>query len=264
MKVFRSFIFSLFISSIICSTQVFALSLKTAPLQYSDRGTVLEGQVVFDESQKEKRPVVIVFHDWMGPSAVTMDAAKKVVENGYVAFIADVYGKGVRPKDVKEAGEQSGIYKGDRALMRARAQAALEAVKNISQADTSKVGAIGFCFGGTVALELARAGAPVLGSVSFHGGLETPDIALAKNIKGKILALHGADDPFVPVKDVEAFEREMTEAKADWQLIKFGGAVHAFTNKTVDELHLPGAAYNKEADLRSFQYMKNFFGEVFE
>ena len=241
-----------------------AAPLHTVSLPYKDHDVTLEGKYVFDQSIEGKRPVVLVFHDWMGPSEVTDDAADKVAAAGYLAFIADIYGKGVRPQNPAEAGETASKFKNDRALMRSRAQAALAALRDVTQADISQVGAIGFCFGGTVALELARSGAALLGTVSFHGGLDTPDASLAKNIRGKILVLHGADDPFVSDQEVSAFEKEMRDAQADWQLVKFGGAAHAFTNKKVDSLHLTGAAYNPSADTRSFRYMRDFFSEIFK
>jgi dienelactone hydrolase len=232
-------------------------------MEYKDEGASLEGRVVYDESVSGKRPVVIVFHDWFGPSDVTLDAAEKVAAAGYVAVIADIYGKGIRPASPEEAAQQSAIYKKDRALMRRRAGAVLAELGKIPQADASKVGAIGFCFGGTVALELARSGAPLLGTVTFHGGLETPDTSLAKNITGKILVLHGASDPFVPAAEVAAFEAEMGDAKVDWQLVKFSGAQHAFTNKKIDAARINGAAYNEKADRRGFQYMRDFLTESF-
>ena len=150
-------------------------------VNYKDGTTELEGKLV-TKGDADDQPVVLVFPDWMGPSDVSLDAAKKVADAGYVAFIADIYGKGVRPTTVKEASEQSSKYKSDRVLLRARATAALNTVATFEDVDHTKVGAIGFCFGGTVALELARTGAPLLGVVSFHGGLETPDVSLAKNI----------------------------------------------------------------------------------
>lgn len=250
---------------LIFSDYCLAGSYTEEVVQYKDGETALEGKLVYDPDDDTKRPVVLLFPDWMGPSEVSIEAADKVVEEGYIVFIADVYGKEIRPKTVPEASDQSGKYKKDRALMRSRAKAAFAEVGKLklSQADTKKVGAIGFCFGGTVALELARTGAPVLGTVSFHGGLDTPDLSMAKNIKGSVLALHGADDPLVPEKEVAAFEKEMRDSKVDWELVKLGGAAHAFTNRNADSLKIPGVAYNERADRRSFELMGVFFSEVF-
>ena len=155
------------------------------------------------------------------------------------------------------------IYKGDRPLLRARAQAALTELLKQPQTDPTRVAAIGYCFGGTTVLELARSGAPLTGVVSFHGGLDTPTPQDAKNIKAKVLALHGADDPFVPPMQVSGFEKEMTEGKVDWQLVKYSGAVHAFAIPSAGNDNSKGAAYNATADRRSWQAMKDFFGEIF-
>lgn len=240
-----------------------ALSEVTvSPLNYSEGATTLEGSIVRDSSTTTSRGVVLVFHDWMGPSEVTLSAAKRVAAMGYTALIADIFGKGVRPTNVQEASAQISIYKKDRVLMRKRANAAFVQAAKLKDQATGKIAAIGFCFGGTVALELARSGAALLGAVSFHGGLDTPDATLAKNIKGKILALHGADDPFVSPAEVTAFESEMRNAHVDWQLVQYGGAVHAFTNEKVDALNLEGAKYNANADRRSFEALAAFLKET--
>jgi len=147
-----------------------------------------------------------------------------------VAFGADIYGKGVRPATTEEAAKQAGIYRADRALMRARARAALDRLKAEEHVDPARVAAIGYCFGGGTVLELARSGAEVAGVVSFHGNLDTPNAADAKQIRGKVLVCHGADDPYVPAEQIAAFQKEMREAGVDWQMVSYGGAVHSFTN----------------------------------
>src|SRR5262245_33957984 len=203
--------------------------IQTQNVTYKQGKAVLEGYLAWDDASTDKRPGVLVVHDWMGISDHTKKEAEKLAELGYVAFAADIYGKGVRPTDPKSAGEQAGKYKGDRKLLRARARAAFDVLARNKNVDATKIAAIGFCFGGTTALELARDGAPLAGVVSFHGGLSTPTPADAKNIKGKVLVLHGADDPNVPPDEVAAFEKEMRDAGVDWQFVAYGGAVHAFT-----------------------------------
>jgi dienelactone hydrolase len=183
---------------------------------------------------------------------------------GYVALAIDMYGKGVRPQSNEEAGKQAGIYKSDRKLMRSRAQAGLDFLRKHELVDVTRLAAIGFCFGGTTVLELARSGAELDGVVSFHGGLDTPNPADAENIKCKILVLHGGDDPFVPKEHVEAFEEEMRQAGVDWQLIAYGGAVHSFTNPAAGNDNSKGAAYNETADKRSWQALQDFFNEIFK
>jgi dienelactone hydrolase len=158
----------------------------------------------------------------------------------------------------------AGKYKGDRQLLRIRVNAALATLRLQSLVDEKRVAAIGYCFGGTSVIELARSGADVSGIVSFHGGLDSPAPADGKNIKCKVLVCHGADDPFESVQDMAAFENEMRTAGLDWQLIKYGGAVHSFTQPNAGNDNSKGAAYNEKADKRSWQAMTQFFTEIFK
>ena len=233
-------------------------------IEYKEGKTVLEGYLAYDDAVQGKRPAVLVVHDWMGPSAFTQDRAEQLAKMGYIALAADIYGKGASPKDAKGAMALVQVYKGNRPLMRARAKAALDTLLKQPQTDPARVAAIGYCFGGTTVLELARSGAPLAGVVTFHGGLDTPTPQDAKNIKGKVLALHGADDPFVTPDQVTAFEKEMRDAGVDWQLIKYSGAVHAFAVPTAGSDNSKGAAYNPTAARRSWQAMKDFFAEIFQ
>jgi dienelactone hydrolase len=187
-----------------------------------------------------------------------------LAEMGYNVFAADIYGKGIRPQP-PEAGKQAGIFKGDRALFRKRLAAGLALLKSDERTDPAKVAAIGYCFGGTGVLELARAGAEVAGVVSFHGGLDASEGFAAKpgGVVAKVLVLHGAVDPYVPADQVAAFEKEMTAAEADWQLVSYGGAVHSFTHREAGDDPSKGAAYDKVADRRSWTAMKAFFEELF-
>jgi len=238
--------------------------IHTEPVEYKDGTVTLEGYLAYDEASKERRPAIIVAHDWMGVGPNVKEKAEMLAKLGYVAFAADIYGKGVRPANMKEASSLAGKYKDDRKLMRSRINAALDLIKMHMLVDAKKISAIGYCFGGTVVLELARSGANIAGVVSFHGGLGTPNPADAKNIRGKVLVLHGADDPFVPPAEVKAFEEEMRSAKVDWQMISYGNAVHSFTNPEAGSDNSRGAAYNEKADRRSWQAMKNFFAEIFK
>jgi len=183
---------------------------------------------------------------------------------GYNVFAADIYGKGIRPKTPAAAGTEAGKYKNDRALLRSRVLAALDVLRQHELTDSKRMAAIGYCFGGTTVLELARSGAEIIGVVSFHGGLSTPDSNDAKKIKAKVLALHGADDPNVPPAEVAAFEQEMRQGGVDWQLVAFGGAVHSFTDWDAGHDNSKGAAYNEKADRRSWEAMKQFFAELFK
>lgn len=238
-------------------------AVQTQTVEYKDGNAVLEGYFAYDDSIQGPRPGILVVHEWKGLNDYAKKRTEQLAALGYTAFAVDMYGKGIRPQTNEEAGKQASIYKNDRRLMRERVKAGLNYFKTNPKVDPSKIAAIGYCFGGTTVLELARSGADIKGTVSFHGALDTPDPKDAANIKGKVLALHGADDPFVPAKDVAAFENEMREGKVDWQLVKYGGAVHSFTNPASGNDPSKGAAYNEEADRRSWQAMQDFLREVF-
>jgi dienelactone hydrolase len=237
--------------------------LHTEKVEYKHGDVVLEGYLAYDDSTTDKRPGVLVVHEWTGVNPYVEKRAEQLAQMGYVAFALDMYGKGVRAKDQKEAAALAGKYKGDRKLMRARAQVGLDVLLKQERTDPKRVAAIGYCFGGTTVLELARGGTDIAGVVSFHGDLATPTPEDAKNIKAKVLACHGADDPFVPPDVVAKFEDEMRKAGVDWQLIAYGNAVHSFTNPGAGNDKSRGAAYNAEADHRSWDAMKQFFAEVF-
>jgi dienelactone hydrolase len=238
--------------------------VQTKTIEYKQGDQVLEGYLAWDDAVTGPRPGVLVVHDWTGLGDYPKMRARKLADLGYIALAADVYGKGIRPATPQEAGAQAAIYKNNPKLMRDRVGAALDVLRREPLCDPKRVAAIGYCFGGTCVLELARSGADVAGVVSFHGGLATANPADAKNIRGKVLVLHGGDDPHVPPKDVAAFEDEMRSAGVDWQLVVYGGAVHAFTNPGAGNDKSGGAAYNAAADRRSWEAMKAFFAEIFK
>ena len=249
---------------LLAGASVATAEVRTKVVEYKHGDAVLEGYLAWDDAIRGKRPGVLVVHEWTGLGSYARMRAEKLAGLGYVAFAIDMYGKGVRPKTPQEAGAQAGIYKSDRPLMRARALAGLNVLLGNEMCDTKRVAAIGYCFGGTTVLEIARSGADIAGVASFHGALDTPNPGDAKNIKCKVLALHGGDDPYVPRKDVEAFEDEMRAGGVDWQLSVYAGAVHAFTNPEAGDDNSKGAAYNAKADRRSWDAMKLFFAEIFK
>jgi dienelactone hydrolase len=236
--------------------------IVTRTVEYKAGDAVLEGLVSYDTAGPARKPGVLVVHEWMGVGPYVRMRAEQLAALGYVAFAADIYGKGVRPASAKEAGGLAGKFKADRPLLRARAAAALAELRRQPNVLGDKVAAIGYCFGGLGALELARSGADLAGVVSFHGNLDSPTPADARAIKAKVLVLHGADDPYVPTAQVAAFEEEMRGGGVDWQLVKYSGAVHAFTQAGAGNDNSKGAAYNAAADRRSWEAMKAFFAEV--
>lgn len=233
-------------------------AVKVQTVEYKQGDTTLEGWLVYDDATQTKRPGVVVYPQWMGPTADEKSAAEKLAQMGYVAFVADIYGKGVRPNTPQAAGAESGKYMKDRPLLLARAQAALDQLRASPLVDQQRLAAIGYCFGGAPALDLGRNGAPLVDIVTFHGALSTPDPANAKNIKGHVLVLHGAADPLVNADAVAAFEKEMTDGHVDWQVVLYGGVLHAFTNPGANSPE-HGAQYNPAAAARSWQAMSDLF-----
>ena len=234
--------------------------MKTEKVEYKSGDLTFEGYLAYDTNNKGNKPGVMIVHNWMGLTGETESKAVDVAKLGYVAFAGDIYGKGIRPKDAKEAGELAGKYKADLKLLRERALLAIETLKKQKGVDTKKIFVTGYCFGGTTAIEVARSGADVLGVVSFHGGLMPSNDD--KQIKGQVLALHGAVDPYVPQKDLEGFLKGMNEAKVNYQFNAYSNAVHSFTEKAAGNDNSKGAAYNEQADKRSWIAMKEFLAEL--
>lgn len=231
---------------------------------YQIDGQPYESRLVFDSGDASSRPGLLMAPNWMGVSEGAEKIAQAVAEQGYVVFLADLYGQGTRPQNNDQAGAAMMPLKDDRALLRKRMQAALDQLLAQTDApvDADKVATFGFCFGGCCSLELARTGANLKAAVSFHGTLDTPNPADAKNIKGAVLVLHGASDPLVPKEQLPAFEAEMNEAGVDWQLLSYGGAVHSFTDP---HAQTPGMMqYDEKTAKRAFVSMHNLLDEVFK
>jgi dienelactone hydrolase len=241
-------------------------AVREEPVTYKDGDFVMKGYIVWDDARKGKRPAVLVVHEWWGITKHVRDSARALAGMGYVAFAVDMFGDGKTADNPKDAGALAGAVRKDTAAMKSRFEAALARLKQHEGVDAKRVGAIGYCFGGMVVLEMARAGAPLAGVVSFHGNLMTSSPAAAGQVKAKLLVLNGADDPLVKPDSIEAFKKEMAAAKVDYRFVNYPGAVHAFTNPEATEkgktFNLP-LAYHPEADRQAKAEMVKFFGALF-
>ena len=240
-----------------------AAAIHTESVEYRHGDAVLEGYLAYDDAIQGRRPGVLVVHEWKGLNDYAKRRARQLAELGYVAFAADMYGKGVRAETHEEAAKLSGVYRADRVLTRARAQAALDVLKAQPQTDPSRLAAIGYCFGGMTVLELARTGADLNAVVTFHGALDTPMPAAPGAGKAKLLILHGAADGFVTQDKVAAFKQEMDAAGANYRIVQYPGAVHSFTVPEAGNDPSQGMAYNAEADQKSWEEMRSLLAEVF-
>ncbi len=238
------------------------MAIVSNTVTYLDGDVVLEAFFAFDDAISGRRPAVLINHTWVGRDDFVAEKAKNLAALGYVGFAVDMYGKGVLGSGPEENMKLMQPFMADRAMLQKRMKAALSTVKLMPWVDDTKIAAIGFCFGGLCSLDLARTGVDIKGVVSFHGLLTAPGNTQDNAIKAKILALHGRDDPLVPTEQMLAFEQEMTEAGADWQLHTYGNTMHAFTNPVAsDPAH--GMVYRPNADRRSWIAMQNFLTEIF-
>jgi dienelactone hydrolase len=236
--------------------------MNTQYLDYNDGEVTCEAYVAYDESWTSKRPCVLISHQWGGQSDVEREKAEELGRLGYVGFAIDIYGKGVRGGLLEDNSKLMQPFLDDRAMLRRRILAALAAAQKHPMVAPDSIGAIGYCFGGLCALDLARSAAPsVKGVVSFHGVLLPPNLGEQAPITAKVLILHGYDDPLAPPEHVLAIARELTEAKADWQLHAYGHTMHAFTAEGVN-LPERGLKHNAAAARRSWTAMKNLFEET--
>ncbi len=236
--------------------------MRAESLEYQDGDVTLKGFVALDDQSNHKRPGILVMPEAFGLGKQAKDRALRLASLGYAALAGDPYGNGLEVSDLQEAIQHAGAIREDNTKFRQRIRAGLDALMALPQVDTDRLVVMGYCMGGSCSLEMARDGAPLKGVVSFHGALETQSPAEPGKVRAKVLVCHGADDPFVPVEHVTAFEEEMTKAGVDWQVISYGGTVHSFTNPEADG-SIEGICYNKQADARSWQAMQTFFDEIF-
>jgi dienelactone hydrolase len=236
-----------------------------AVLDYHYRDCMMRGYLARPEGDEARsRPAVLIFPDGFGLGEPAKRRAHMLADLGYVAFIADPYGDGALARDVAEGYALSGTLLADPDELRGRMAAAFDTIRGLPGVDAARIASIGYCFGGTCALELARTGTETAALISFHGGLATTRPASAGAIRPSVLVCTGSIDPLVPMEQVLAFTDEMTRAGADWQLAIYGGAPHNFTNPQAGLLGRPGVGYDENADHRSWQAMLNLFAETID
>jgi dienelactone hydrolase len=232
-----------------------AAEFRTRTVDYKHGDTALEGYLAYDDEGPNKRPGILLLHRYDGMSDFMRRHTEMVAKLGYVVFAPDIYGKAVRPKTVPEFIEQSKIYNADRPLMRARAQAGFDRLRQIPMVDAGRLGMIGYCFGGTVAVEFAGTGAPVLGTVAIHGSFRNHEPEAHKNIKGRFLILHGAEDPIAPLDEVNKLIKGFRAATVEWQMEMYSGAEHGFST--------PKNKTEERANALSIASATRFFSEIF-
>ena len=247
------------------STAQAAIQEEAVP--YKDGDTVMKGFIVYDDANKAKRPGIIVVHEWWGITKHVHSEARRFASKGYTAFIADMYGDGKTADNPKDAGALSGSVRKNPAAMQSRFVAAKDLLSKHATVDASRIGASGYCFGGSVVLDMARAGLDLKGVAAFHAGLGASAApAAAGHVKSKILVQNGGADPFIKPESIDAFKKEMAAANVDYNYLVYPGAVHAFTNPEATEkgkqFKLP-LAYDAEADKQSKAAADKFFGSVF-
>ncbi len=230
---------------------------------YKHNGVELVGYLAYDDSISGKRPGVLIVHEWWGLNDYVRKRADQMAALGYVAFAVDMYGKGKVAAGAEEASSLAQAVRSDVGLWRQRAMAGLDVLKEDRRTDATRIAAIGYCFGGATVQQLAYAGAPVQGIVSFHGGFVTPSPDEAKVVKAKILICHGGADTLSTPEAMQDYIATMNKSGLDWQMVIFGGAKHAFTNPQADKAGIEGVGYSKSADDRSWKYMKDFFDQIF-
>ena len=237
-------------------------TVKTRELEYRQGDIVLQGFVAWDDAARGRRPGVLVVHEWWGHNEHARNQARRLAEAGYVGFALDMYGKGKVTSHPQEAQAFVSEATKDPAVLAARFNAALEQLKRDPHVDTTRIAAIGYCFGGAVVLGMARSGADLAAVVTFHGALATTSPAQPGKVKARILVLAGGADPFVPPEQVDAFKREMEAAGARFEVIDYPGAKHGFTNPDAGKYGMPQLAYDGAADRGSWAAMLKLFNEI--
>ena len=238
------------------------MTIQTRTIDYQDGDVDLQGYLAWDDAVEGQRPGVMIAHAWAGRSDFENTKAEELAKLGYVGFALDNYGRGILGTNTEENSALIQPFLDDRAMLQGRMQIALEVLKGLDDVDTSRVAAIGFCFGGLCVLDLARTGTDIRGVVSFHGLFGSPGNTAGNKIRAKVLALHGWDDPMAPPDQVISLAEELSSMGADWQVHGYGNTMHAFTNPQANDPDF-GTVYSPDADRRSWNAMQDFLSEIF-
>jgi len=247
-------------TALLMTTGIAQGELVTRTIEYDHAGDTLEGYLAYDDAVNGERPGVLVVHEWWGLNDYAKRRARMLAELGYVAFCADMYGQGKVTEDPQKASNWSGHMKGDLDLRRDRTIAGLDVLKKQPQTNTDKLGAIGYCFGGSTVLQLAYSNVELAGVVSFHGSFPMPE--KDSTVNTPVLVCHGAQDGFTPAKRIQAWQQRMDAIGADWHMTTYARAQHSFTNPAAAERNIDGIGYNQQADQRSWAHMKLFLARI--
>jgi dienelactone hydrolase len=255
--------------SILCAVVACALgqaasaAMKTEQIEYKQGDTALQGYIAYDDASEGKRPGVIVVHEWWGHNQHARNQAERLAKLGYVGFAIDMYGKGKLATHPTDAREMATAVRSNPQLATDRFMAAYNYITKHPKVDAERIGATGYCFGGSIILAMARRGVDIDALATFHSALTPIEPSTGKPIKTKILICHGGDDAFIPQADIDAFKKEMADAKADYEFLVLAGAKHSFTNPDADKAGVDGLAYNADADTKSWEAMTALFKKVF-
>jgi dienelactone hydrolase len=230
--------------------------IKTQWIDYKDGDASLQGYLAYDDSSIGKRPGVLLLHRRDGMSELTLEHAKMYAQQGYVVFAPDIFGKDVRPKTVPEQQAQTAMFTANRPLMRSRTQAGFDVLRANPMVDTTRIATVGYCFGGEVGIEFAETAAPIVGSVTIHGSFRGFPAEAAKNISGRVLILHGAEDPVAPLSEVVTLVDQLRAAKVPWELNLYSGTAHGFSTPK----DAPEERANNESKFATARFFKQVFG----
>lgn len=259
----QSILRNLLVMTLVLAAGAVQARLVERELNYRHEGVELQGYLVYDDAHDGQRPGMLVVHEWWGLNDYVRERARELAAAGYVALAVDMYGQGRSTEHPAQAREWSQQVRQSRGLMAARARAGLQALRQQPQVDSARMGAIGFCFGGTAVLELAYSGADLAGVASFHGGLTVPEPAQREQIRAGILILHGSQDPFVKPQTIQELQQALDQARVDWHMVVYGGAKHGFTNPKAGSYGIEALAYDRRAAERSWEHMLRYFDELY-